>query len=340
MTAKQTESNEHKKMRWGILGPGNIARSFVEALQVIEGATLHAVASASSPERAQAFADKHGAARAYGSYAELLADPDVDAVYVATLNHQHLPATLQSLKAGKPTLCEKPIAVNLAEAEKMCATAKEQGVFLMEAMWTRFLPAIRKARAWIDEGRIGETRIVRASFGFKAGPVDPESRMFNPHLAAGAYLDVGIYPLSFAQHFMGENPLAVKASAHLGETGVDEQSALLCEYSGGRFALLDAAVRTLTEHAASVEGTLGRIRIVPKFWRASRIQLVAPGDKIVDEFEAPFRASGFEYEIEEVMRCVEAGLIESPIMPHAESLGNMRVLDEARRQVGLKYPFE
>jgi len=326
--------------RWGILGPGNIAKSFAKGLSAVEGAELLSVASASSVARAERFAKEFGAAKAFGSYDELLADPEVDAVYVSTLNHQHLEATLSSLDACKPTLCEKPIAVSQAQAERMFCKSAEKRTFLMEGMWTRFLPAIRKAREWVAAGRIGEARIIRASFGFRGGPVDKSQRLFNPELAAGSLLDVGIYPLSFAQHFFDAEPLEVKAAAFIGPTGVDEQSALLCEYQGGRLALLDGAVRTNTEHLATIDGTDGRVRIAPKFWRATRAELYDGKGQVVETFEEPFRASGFEYEAEEVMRCVQESLIESPVMPHAQSVSNMQVLDKARAQIGLKYPFE
>ncbi len=326
----------HHQVRWGILGPGNIARKFAKGLTAVPGASLAGVASRSL-DRARAFADEHGCPRAYGSHADLAGDPDIDAVYIATPHPQHLAAARLCLEAGKAVLCEKPITVNAHQLEELIALAQARQVFLMEAMWTRFLPAMAQVRAWLAEGAIGEPRLVTADFGFRCG-WDPSSRLLDPANAGGALLDVGVYVLALAGMVFAGNPERIAGFAHIGESGVDEQAALILGWAGGRLASLTCAVRTATPQGARIDGTDGSIT-VPGFWHATSASLHGAAGRTVD-VNLPHVGNGSEYQTIEVARCLAAGLTESPIMPLAESLAIQRSMDELRRQWGLRYPFE
>ena len=323
-------------VRWGILGPGSIARSFATALRAVPGAKLAAVGSRDLA-KAQAFAKEFGAAAAFGSYDQLLADREVDAVYVATPHPQHREHALAVIAAGKALLCEKPFTVNAGECAEVIAAARAKRVFAMEAMWTRFLPALAKVRAWIAAGAIGEPRSLSCDFCFRAG-LDPKSRLFDPGLAGGGLLDVGVYTIALANMVLGKAPERITGFAHLGATGVDEQAAMVLGYPGGRLASLTCAVRTSTPDDARIHGTDGWIRI-PGFWRATKAELHGPNGAR-ETVEYPHRANGYEYEAEEVGRRLAAGELESPVIPLDESLTIMRTMDELRRQWGLAYPFE
>ena len=323
-------------IRWGVLGTGYIARKFMEAAQAADGAEVVAIGSRASGT-ADAFADEFGIARRHSSYEAVAADPEIDAVYVSTPHPSHVHNTVLCLEAGKAVLCEKPFTVNAQEAERSVRTARAQHKFLMEAMWTRFLPALVQVRRWLAEGAIGEVRMVQASFGFR-GEADPDSRLLSPEFAGGALLDVGIYPLSLTSMILGQ-PERIASMAHKGESGVDEQSAMLLGYPGGAMAVLASAVRTLTNHDAYILGTEGKIRIHAPFWTSQTVSLQL-GEEEPQEIATPLRCNGFEYQIEEVGRCLREGLLESPVMPLDESLAIMRTMDEIRAQWGLRYPME
>jgi len=323
-------------IRWGILGTGRIADKFAGDLALAEGAAAVAVGSRSR-ESAEHFARRHGIPKAYGSYDELVRDPDVDIVYVATPHPMHKENALLCLGAGKAVLCEKPLTVNAAEAEELIRAAREKKIFLMEGMWTRHLPAIRKVRNWLEEGRIGEVQLLEADFGFRTA-WNPEGRWLNPELGGGALLDVGIYPVSLASMIFGGPPSRIDSFAHIGETGVDERFSLLFAYDGGKAAQLGGAVRLELGCEARIYGTKGVIRI-PDFFRAKRAELRVHGEA-EELFEYKGEREGFAYEAEEAGRCLREGLIESPVMPLDESLAIMRTMDEIRRQWGLVFPFE
>ncbi|MFP4376557.1 MAG: Gfo/Idh/MocA family protein [Spirochaetales bacterium] len=321
---------------WGILAPGRIAEKFAEGLRGTDTGKLYAVGSRSE-ERAKKFAERFRAEVSYGSYEELVSDPNVHAIYVANPHNYHKEAALLCLEHGKPVLCEKPIAVNAHDAKEMVDASHAHDVFFMEAMWTRFMPAMQQARAWIDAGRIGEVRRVDAHFGFRSG-WDPEARLLNPNLAGGALLDVGIYVVSFAYWMTRLDPVAITGQAHVGETGVDEQSAALLRYNDGAIATLSCAVRTATNNRAAVFGTEGWIEFDAPFFVSTKATLHVGDETIV--FEQPFAQNGYEYEAIEVARCLAAGKKESLILPRDESVRIMKTLDELRRQWNLVYPFE
>ncbi len=323
-------------IRWGILSTGAIAKKFADGLKSAQGAELVAVGS-----RTQAAADTFGEAfsvpHRHGSYADLANDPDVDAIYIGTPHSAHKDSALLCLDAGKAVLCEKPFAINASETRAMIVRAREKKLFLMEAMWTRFIPLIVRVRELLAEGVIGEPRMVSADFGFRAG-VNPEGRLFNPHLGGGGLLDVGIYTLSFASMVFGR-PAGVVSAAHLGETGVDEQAAMILRYDQGQLAVLSTAVRTTTPHEATIMGTGGRIRIHSRFWCPQKMTVSVDG-KEDEVIEMPFTGNGYHFEAEETMQCLREGKTESAVMPLDETLELMETMDEIRGQWGLKYPME
>ncbi len=325
-------------IRWGVLGPGNIARTFARGLSALDD---HIVVAAGSRDeaRAQAFTDRHGTSTGigYGSYAALVESPEVDAIYVATPHPFHREHATLALRAGKAVLCEKPLCVNRHQGEALVAASVDSGSFLMEAMWTRFLPAVDQVLAWIQDGAIGDVRMLSCDVGFRC-PWRPESRLLDPALAGGALLDVGVYTVAMASLLFGHEPLSTRAQGHIGASGVDEQCALLLRYAGGELAVLRSAIRTNTPHVARIEGTEGCITL-PAFWRATTATLERPREKAVT-VRAAFTANGYEYEAAEVARCLRAGLIESPRMCHAESLGILTIMDQARAEMGLSYPCE
>ncbi|MEM7116483.1 MAG: Gfo/Idh/MocA family oxidoreductase [Chloroflexota bacterium] len=328
-------------IRWGILGPGSISHKFAQGLLDADGAVMAAVGSRSR-DRAQTFADKFGFARVHDSYDALVNDPEVDAIYIGTPHNFHKEHTLLCLEHGKHVICEKPFAINAAEAEVMVAKVRETGLVLMEAMWSRFLPTLVKTRALLAAGAIGDVRMITADFGFRAGSVNPASRLFNPAMGGGALLDVGIYPLSLAYMVaasagMGD-PSRIESMAHLGETGVDEQSAFILGYDGGALALLSTAIRTNTPHEAYILGTNGSIKIESPWWVSSHVTLKAGGKE--ETFDLPFKGNGYTHEAEEVMDLIRKGETESAVISLDESLAIVRAMDTIRAQWGLKYPME
>lgn len=323
-------------IKWGILGPGWISSKFTKDLAFAAGAEVVAVGGRNL-EKAEKFAKDYHIPRAYGSVEELAADPDVDIIYIGTLHPIHKENALTLLRAGKAVLCEKPFTMNAAEAEEMIQYAKENRVFLMEAMWTRYLPPIRQVRDWLAEGKIGEVRMLKADFGFNMGWA-PESRLLDPALGGGALLDAGIYPVSFASMIFGSQPTNIMSSASLGKTGVDEQFSLLFEYEGGRTAALNGAVQLDMVSDAYIYGTKGHIHIPNFLFGKSAFLHVKNEEPVV--YQCDRQAEGYAYEAEEAMNCLREGKLESEIMSLEETLAIMTTLDTIRKQWGLSYPAD
>ena len=323
-------------VRWGILGTGKIARAFAAALADVPGAVLAAVASRSL-DKAQAFAGEFGELNdiaSFGSYQQLVNAEGIDLVYVATPHPQHAENALMALGAGKGVLVEKPFTMNLREAEQVVTLARTRRLFLMEAMWTRFLPAYAEVRRIIDSGEIGEVSQVVADFGFTAS-FGPEHRVFNPALGGGALLDLGIYPLSIAAALLG--PVAeVKAQAQMGPTGVDVQTAFTLKHEGGGMSVCSCSFLARTPCELTVSGTRGHVRMNTMFHRARSVT-VTLDDGSTRTIDTPYIGNGYVHEAIEAQRCFLAGLTESPAMRLDETLALMGVMDEIRRQVGLAY---
>jgi dihydrodiol dehydrogenase / D-xylose 1-dehydrogenase (NADP) len=326
-----------KKIRWGILGTGAIASKFAEALQTLSEADLTAVGSR-APETAEKFAETFGIPHRHPSYDQLVNDPDVDVVYIATPHPFHMENTILCLNAGKAVLCEKPLEINANRARQMINLAREKKLFLMEAMWTRFLPIIAQVREWLQQELIGPIRMLHADFGF-TGDWRPRHRLLNPQLAGGALLDIGVYTVSLASMVFSRPPEKIKALAHIGQTGVDEQSAMILRYNEGPLAVLSCAVKTRTPQQTVIAGTKGMIRIHSPFWSATTATISIEGKKD-QTVKLPHECNGFEYQIREVMQCLRSGKLESDVMPLDESVQIMQTMDEIRTQLQLKYPME
>lgn len=329
-TREKSKADPKSDLRtgWGLVGPGHFAREFATELSRLDRARCVAVASRNR-DRATAFANEFGFERAYGSYEELFADEEVEIVYVVVPHVFHAELSKQAIAAGKAVLCEKPLTPSLAESEDLVRFARERGVFLMEAMKTGFLPAIRRAADWIREGRIGEPRLAKADFCFR-GPSDPEGRLFNPDLAGGAVLDVGIYPLHIHRFLLGEVE-ELSAFGHLAPTGVEDAAAFLTRHSSGAVGSSLCSISTEESMDATIHGTEADLRL-PNFHAGTRIGLFQDNrcvDQVVDDSGGMVKA-----EIEAAMDALAAGLTECPGHRHEDSLALARWMDEIRRQVG------
>jgi predicted dehydrogenase len=316
-------------LSWGIAATGRIARSVGSVIAGHPDMHVAAVGSR-SPERAASLAAELGAARAYGTYDELVRDPAVDAVYVATPHAQHAGVVEAALRAGRAVLCEKPLTASLAETERLVALAEETGSFLMEAMWMRFNPLVRSLQRVVRDGGMGEVRSLTASFGFPA-PFDPAGRLWDPLLGGGALLDLGVYVIDLARLLLGD-PERVSATGTSASTGVDAQATVQLGWPGGAHGLLDVSLLTALPGTALVIGTAGYAELGPAFHAPTRLRVHVDGADRVEELSD--RNAGFVGEIEEVARCVAAGTSESDVLPLAETVATMRVVERARQLAG------
>ena len=320
--------------RWGILATGKIAHSFATDLALVPDAELVAVGSRRL-DAARAFADRYGG-RAHGSYEALVADPDVDVVYVATPHSMHLAHTRLAFEAGKHVLCEKPVALNLAEAEEMVRLAAEHDRFLMEAMWTACHPVVRAVAEGVRAGRFGTPRQAYAELGFRVDQ-GPEHRLLDPALGGGALLDMGIYPLTFCHLMLGEAE-SLTASAVLSQTGIDLDVAMTGRYAGGALGLMAASMTSWSSRAAAVATDEGRLDVPAEFHHPTyAVWTPAGGEPERIEGGSPIIGQGYGNEIAEVGRCLAEGLRESPWVPHAQTLTLLGQMDDVRRQIGVRY---
>lgn len=325
-----------KIINWGILGCGKIAYMFAEGLETLSDAKLEAVASRTEG-KAETIGKIFNVKNIYHNYEGLVNNPAVDVIYIATTHNFHYQNALLCLTHGKPVLCEKPITLNANQAEELIRTARNNNLFLMEAMWTRFLPCIIKLNEFIDQGIIGEIRHITADFGINR-EFNPKTRAFNPELGGGALLDLGIYPINFARMVYKQSPFKIKSSAYIGITKVDEKSCYLFEYENGQTAMLSSSYRLLMTHSAFIFGTKGYIKI-PDFYHPTKFVLKLEG-KLKETFRIPFKSTGYNYEASEVMKCLNSDQIESKIMPLDETLEIIRTMDIIRSHWNLKYPGE
>lgn len=323
-------------VKWGILGPGAIAHKFVQALLTIEEAEITAVGSRDK-NRAEAFSKQYGIEKSYGSYEELASDPEIDIIYVATPHPFHKECTKLCLDAGKAVLCEKPFTLNAKDTSELVELARKKNLFLMEAMWTRYFPAVEKTREWLKEGIIGDVQILKADLGF-GGEHDPKGRLLNPELGGGALLDLGIYPVSFASMVFGAQPKTIKSLADIGPTGVDEKCTMLFGYDKGEMASLTSTFRSYIVNDAWIFGTRGSIHI-PEFNKPGKAVLSLV-DGRTEIFDSPYESTGYQFEAIEAINCIKQGKTESEIMPLDESIAIMKTLDDLRAQWQLRYPGE
>jgi predicted dehydrogenase len=323
-------------LRWGILAPGGIARSFAGALREHTKQRLVAVASRSL-DRAEAFARDFDVTRAYGDYAQLVADPEVDAVYIASTHNAHLELALLAIEARKHVLVEKPAGFSASEAQRMQDAARAAGVFLMEAMWTRYLPHMDVARQLLESGALGDIRLVTADFGVNV-PFDPESRMYDPAKAGGSLLDLGVYPISFAQFALPalNHEPRLHIAGSLSPTGSDAQVSLILEADAASHALVHVGVESRTPWTATISGTAGRIEVDAAFWSPSSLTYFS-NDGEAQHYPAHptiTGSGGMAFEAAAFARYVVAGLDDSPLHPFSEAIATLRIIDEARRRLG------
>jgi predicted dehydrogenase len=326
--------NPEQPIRWGVLATGGIAHAFARDLARLPDAEIVAVGSRTQAS-ADAFAAEFDVANRHDSYEALVADPDVDAVYVSTPHPGHRAATLMAIEAGKAVLVEKPFAMDSAQAGEMIDAARARGTFLMEAMWMRFLPHIARVREILAEGTLGQIAYVTAEHGqwFAA---DPQFRLFAPSLGGGALLDLGIYPVSFA-HFVLGPPARITAVSDPAFTGVDATTSMIFQYEGGAHAVLTTSLAAASNNPAAIYGSEARLEIDGWFYTPTTFRVIARDGTELERYEVPDGGHGLRHEAAEVGRCLRAGLTESPLLPLDETLAIMRSLDEIRRQIGLDY---
>ena len=320
-------------IRWGVIGLGRIAHKFVQDLAYIHDAQLSAVASTSA-DRSEAFAKQYGAKYHYGSYEGILSCPELDVVYIATPHTSHCKLTVMCLEARIPVLCEKPFGMDLREVRQMVWASHANQTFLMEAMWSRFIPGVQKAKEMVERGEIGKLHTIKADFGFNA-PLDMEGRLYNKSLGGGSLLDVGIYPVFLALLLLGK-PKRIHASAKLGVTGVDESCAMLFEYEGGEIGMLHSSIVAKTGVEAYLYGDKGSIYMHSGFYKTQTLtKQLNSGES--EEISVPYQGHGYHFEAREVQACLRAGVLQSSLMPHWFSLDLIGQLDRVRKKIRLGY---
>ncbi|MEX0982509.1 MAG: Gfo/Idh/MocA family oxidoreductase [Bacteroidales bacterium] len=325
-----------KNINWGIIGCGAIAQKFAQALNGSNHCTPYA-AAARDGKRAADFARKWGFTKSYGSYREMVQDKEVDIVYIATPHSYHYAHVKLCLEAGRHVLCEKPFTVNAEQLKVLIDLAANRNLFLMEALWSRFLPGMTKAKELVEQGVIGEVVLAEADFGLNF-PYDPEHRLYNPLLAGGALLDLGIYPLFLSLHLFGK-PEILKAHSLLDNNGIDLTTSMITQSKSGAICNLISTVRANTPIRAKIIGTKGTIEFDNWWFTPVDFTLCIDGKEDQIMKYSP-DINGFEYEIEEAVRCLQEGKTESPIMSHDFSLLVMETMDDIRKMTGITYPQE
>ena len=326
----------NSEFKWGIIGTGGIAQAFANDLGNVKNHTVAAVGSRTLTS-AEEFTSNYPGCVGYASYSELVEDSNLDGIYIATPHNFHSKHTILALNAGKPVLCEKPFAVNANEVRSMIELAKKNSLTLIEAMWTRFLPHIAKVREIIASGILGDIFTLQADHGQKLTD-NKNPRLWEPELAGGALLDLGIYPVSFSHLVLGE-PLKITASSIFTNKGVDAQTSAIFEYENGAHSIISASSYNQTPCTASVSGSKGLLEIDRIFYSPSSMKVTLYSGSIT-EYPNNYKGHGLREQAVEFARCVRSGLIESPLIPHNESVSVMNSMDEIRRQVGLHYPNE
>ncbi len=317
-----------------MIGAGSIARKMAHTLRDMEGVELRAVSSRSR-EKAEGFAAEWGIERACGVN-ELVADPEIELVYIASPHPAHAENALQCIRAGKPVLCEKPFTVNARETREVIDLAHEKGVFIAEAIWTRYMPMSRTINEIVESGAIGTPHVLSANLGY---PNASKERLWRPDLAGGALLDVGVYPLNFASMVFGTGVESVTSSCTRLESGVDAQNSITITFERGRLAVLHSSIISRTDRQGIVSGDKGHL-IVENINNPASVTVVDGDYRPVAHYTAPPQITGFEYQVQASIDAIRVGMIETPYMPHAETLRIMRLMDEVRAAWGLHYPFE
>ncbi|MDF0716459.1 Gfo/Idh/MocA family oxidoreductase [Muricauda sp. 334s03] len=323
------------KIRWGIVGPGKIARKFVLDLLLVADAEVTAVASRSL-ERAKEFADEYGVQHTFGSYDELFQSGTVDVVYIATPHNFHKDLSVKALENGIGVLCEKPMGVNRAEVVEQVNASKQHNAFLMEAMWSRFNPSIKKIKQLVDAGEIGNLKYLHADFAFYALDRDEDSRLLNPNLASGTILDIGIYPIFLSYLLLGM-PDTIMAASKIHENGTELQTSMIFDYPDAQ-AMLYSGFTSNSKMEAEISGTKGEVFLNPRWHEADGYTLTKEGE--TDQVDLPLTGIGYYYEILEVHKCLKDNKIESDLWSHQNSLDLSALLDTVREKCGVSFPFE
>jgi len=322
--------------RWGIVGPGNIAENFAKSIAAVDNAEISAVASRNA-DRAADFAGRYTIAHTFDNYQKLAEDGNIDAVYIATPASLHYEHIKLFINAGVPVLCEKPFTINQQQTDELFALAKQKNVFLMEAMWTPFLPIYRTVDQWLDEGRIGAIKSMQSSFGFAIAR-ERSQRLLSKELGGGVLLDMGVYNVAISQYLLNKFPQKIQAFGHIGSTGVDEMVSANLDYGDGVCSQFICSFHTRLRNDFTISGEKGEIKVHPMFWFNGAASLTVGDEETV--VRKACRAEGFEYEIEHAMACIQRGDIESPLMNHKRTAETMAIMDEIRTQIGMKYDSE
>ncbi|MBA4743811.1 MAG: Gfo/Idh/MocA family oxidoreductase [Muricauda sp.] len=323
------------KIRWGIVGPGKIARKFVSDLMLVDDAEIAAVASRSL-ERAEAFANEYNVQHTFGSYDALFRSGTVDVVYIATPHNFHKELSVKALENGIGVLCEKPMGVNRAEVVEQVDASKQNNAFLMEAMWSRFNPSIKKVKQLVDEGVVGDLKYIHADFAFYGLDRDLDSRLLNPDLASGSILDIGIYPIFLSYLLLGM-PDDIMAASKFHENGTELQTSMIFDYKEAQ-SILYSGLTSDSKMEAEISGSKGQLFLKPRWHEADEYTL-AKDDK-TNKFSLPLTGIGYYYEILEVHKCLRENKIESDLWSHQNSLDLSELLDKVREKSGVSFPFE
>ena len=319
----------------GIIGAGWIAEKMAEALAPLEGYCVYAIASRSIG-KATEFAGRWNIPKAYGSYEDMVKDKDVDLVYIATPHSHHFPHAMLALNAGKPVLVEKAFTANAAEAEELIETARSKGLFITEAIWTRYMPLSHKVKEIMESGIIGKPRVITATLCYM---MEFKERILRPDLCGGALLDLGVYALNFARMYFGTDIVRTVSNCHMGPTGIDLQECISLSYADGKMANLQAGTLCLNDRQGIINGTEGYIRV--DNINCPEVVEVYRNYELVERYVKPEdMVNGYEYQVIEARRCIEAGLPESPMMPHQETLDIMKQMDGLRKEWGVVYPMD
>jgi len=319
----------------GIIGAGWIAEKMAEALAPLNDYCVYAIASRSL-EKAEAFATKWNVPKAYGSYEEMVADKDIDLVYIATPHSHHFPHAMLALENNKPVLVEKAFTANADEAEILIETAHKKGLFITEAIWTRYMPLSHKVKELMESGIIGEPRLLTATLCYM---MEFKERILRPDLCGGALLDLGVYALNFARMYFGTDIVKTVSNCQMGPTGVDLQECISLCFADGKMANLQAGALCLNDRQGIINGTDGYIRV--DNINCPEVVEVFRNYELVERYTKPAEmVNGYEYQVYECRRCIEAGLKESPMMPHEETISIMKQMDELRMEWGVAYPMD
>ena len=319
----------------GIIGAGWIAEKMAAALAPLEDYCVYAIASRSI-EKAQSFAERWNVAKAYGSYEEMVADEEVDLVYIATPHSHHFPHAMLALKAGKPVLVEKAFTANEAEAQELIETAHSKGLFITEAIWTRYMPLSHKVKEIMESGVIGEPRVLTATLCYM---MEFKERIVRADLCGGALLDLGVYSLNFARMYFGTDIVRTVSNCHIGPTGMDMHESISLSYADGKMANLQSGALCLNDRQGIISGTEGYIRV--DNINCPEVVEVYRNYELAGRYTKPEdMVNGYEYQVMECRRCIEEGLLESPMMPHEETISIMKQMDDLRKEWGVRYPMD